>query len=68
MIIQQYKKHFATKIPNVMFNFISGTIFGIIVATIGFAPVAKTLDGMMLNIQKTASEMNRPELPAPSYR
>jgi len=51
-----------------MFNFISGAIFGIIVATIGFAPVAKTLDGMMLNIHKSASEMNRPELPAPSYR
>lgn len=51
-----------------MFNFITGVIFGIIVATIGFSPVAKTLDGMMLNIQKTASEMNRPELPPPMYQ
>jgi hypothetical protein len=48
-----------------MFNFISGTIFGIIVATIGFEPVAKFLDGAMYNIQKTTVEMNQPQLPPP---
>jgi hypothetical protein len=48
-----------------MFNFISGTIFGIIVATIGFGPIAKTLDGMMFDIQKTTVEMNAPKLPPP---
>lgn len=46
-----------------MFNFISGTIFGIIVATIGFGPIAKSLDGVMYNLQKTTVEMNRPQLP-----
>jgi len=46
-----------------MFNFISGTIFGIIVATIGFTPVATFLDGAMFNIQKTTVEMNAPKLP-----
>lgn len=48
-----------------MFNFISGTIFGIIVATIGFSPIAKSLDGMMFNLQKTTVEMNAPKLPSP---
>lgn len=48
-----------------MINFISGTIFGIIVATIGFAPVAGALDGMMFNLQKTTVEMSAPKLPPP---
>jgi hypothetical protein len=48
-----------------MINFVSGTIFGIIVATIGFTPVAGALDGMMLNLQKTTVEMNAPKLPPP---
>jgi hypothetical protein len=46
-----------------MFNFISGTIFGIIVATIGFTPVANSLNGIMFQIQKQSVEMNRPTLP-----
>jgi len=48
-----------------MINFISGTIFGIIAATIGFGPLAKFLDGAMFNLQKTTVEMNRPQLPPP---
>jgi hypothetical protein len=48
-----------------MINFISGTIFGIIVATIGFSSVATTLDSIMFNLQKTTVELNRPQLPAP---
>ena len=48
-----------------MFNFISGTVFGIIVASIGFGPIASALDGMMFNLQKTTVEMNRPKLPPP---
>jgi len=48
-----------------MINFISGTIFGIIVATIGFGPIAKFLDGAMFNLQKTTVEMNQPQLPPP---
>jgi hypothetical protein len=51
-----------------MINFISGTIFGIIVATIGFSSVAKTLDGIMFNLQKTTVEMNAPKLPLPQTR
>lgn len=51
-----------------MINFISGTIFGIIVATIGFSPVARFLDGAMLNLQKTTVEMNAPKLPPPSQK
>ena len=51
-----------------MINFISGTIFGIIVATIGFSSVAKTLDGIMFNLQKTTVEMNAPKLPPPMTR
>jgi hypothetical protein len=49
-----------------MFNFISGTIFGIIVSTIGFAPLAQTLDSGMYNLQKTTVEMSRPKLPPPN--
>jgi hypothetical protein len=48
-----------------MINFISGTIFGIIVATIGFDPIARTLNGAMFNIQKTTVELNAPKLPPP---
>ena len=48
-----------------MINFASGTIFGIIVATIGFSPVAQTLDGAMFNLQKTTVELNAPKLPPP---
>jgi hypothetical protein len=48
-----------------MFNFISGTVFGIIVATIGFSPIAVFLDGAMINLQKTTVEMNAPKLPPP---
>jgi hypothetical protein len=51
-----------------MINFISGTVFGIIVATIGFGSVAKTLDGAMFNLQKATVEMNAPKLPPPSQR
>ena len=63
--IKNIVRHFL-QIPivrNEMFNFISGTIFGIIVATIGFTPVANTLNGIMLQIQKQSVEMNRPTLP-----
>ena len=49
-----------------MFNFISGIIFGIIVATIGFTPVANALNGIMFQIQKQSVEMNRPTLPPPT--
>jgi hypothetical protein len=49
-----------------MINFVSGTIFGIIVATIGFTPVASALDSMMFNLQKTTVEMNTPKLPPPN--
>ena len=49
----------------IMFNFISGTIFGIIVATIGFGPVAKFLDSAMFNLQKTTVEVTKPQLPPP---
>jgi len=48
-----------------MFNFIAGTIFGIIAATVGFGPIAKFLDGAMFNLQKSTVEMNRPQLPPP---
>ena len=50
-----------------MINFISGTVFGIIVATIGFAPVAGALDGIMFNLQKTTVEMSAPKLPPPDF-
>jgi membrane associated rhomboid family serine protease len=48
-----------------MFNFVSGVIFGIIAATIGFGPIAKVLDGVMLNLQKTTVEVSKPQLPPP---
>ncbi len=53
-------------VRNDMFNFIFGTIFGIIVATIGFTPVANALNGIMFQIQKQSVEMNRPTLPPPT--
>jgi hypothetical protein len=49
-----------------MFNFIAGTIFGIIAATVGFGPIATALNGAMLNLQKTTIQMTKPELPPPS--
>ena len=51
-----------------MVNFIIGTVFGIIVATVGFGPVIGFLDGVMLNIQKTAIENAVPKLPQPVTR
>jgi membrane associated rhomboid family serine protease len=48
-----------------MFNFVSGVIFGIIAATIGFGPIAKVLDGVMFNLQKTTVEVSKPQLPQP---
>ena len=50
-----------------MINFISGTIFGIIVASIGFGPIASALDGMMFNLQKTTVEMSAPKLHTPDF-
>jgi len=47
-----------------MINFISGTVFGIIVTTIGFGSVAGALDGMVLNLQKITVQMNSPKLPS----
>lgn len=52
-------------VRNDVINFISGTIFGIIVATIGFTPVANALNGIMFQIQKQSVEMNSPTLPPP---
>ena len=52
-------------VRNDVINFIYGTIFGIIVATIGFTPVANALNGIMFQIQKQSVEMNRPTLPPP---
>ena len=51
-----------------MINFISGTVFGIIVATIGFSSVAGVLDGLMFGLQKTTVELNAPKLPPPSQQ
>ena len=48
-----------------MFNFIAGTIFGIIAATVGFSPIATVLNGAMYNIQKTTIETMKPQLPPP---
>lgn len=49
-----------------MFNFISGAIFGIIVATIGFNGVATVLNGIMFQIQKQTLELTQPQLPPPT--
>ena len=49
-----------------MINFVFGVIFGIIASTIGFGSIAKILDGVMFNIQKTTVELNRPQLPEPT--
>lgn len=48
-----------------MIHFISGTIFGIIVATIGFQPIATVLDSGMIQLQNYAARRNVPELPEP---
>ena len=49
-----------------MINFIAGTIFGIIAATVGFGPIAQALDGAMLSLQKQTVQMSAPKLPPPS--
>ena len=46
-----------------MINFIAGTIFGIIAATVGFGPIAQALDGVMLSLQKQTIQMSAPKLP-----
>jgi hypothetical protein len=48
-----------------MINFIAGTIFGIIAATVGFGPIAQALDGAMLGLQKQTIQMSAPKLPSP---
>jgi len=48
-----------------MIHFISGTIFGIIVATIGFEPIAAVLDSGMIQLQNYAAQRNVPVLPEP---
>jgi len=66
--IKNTVRHFL-QIPvvrNEMFNFISGTIFGIIVATIGFNGVATVLNGVMFQIQKQTLELTQPQLPPPT--
>ena len=49
-----------------MGNFLFGTIFGVVVSTIGFAPAAKILDSATYNVQKTAIQMTPVRLPPPS--
>jgi len=49
-----------------MFNFIAGTIFGIIAATVGFGPIADVLNGGMVNLQRTTIEIAKPQLPPPA--
>jgi hypothetical protein len=49
-----------------MINFVAGTIFGIIAATVGFGPIAQALDGAMLGLQKQTLQMSAPKLPPPS--
>ena len=48
-----------------MINFVAGTIFCIIAATIGFGPIAQSLDGLMVGLQKQTIEMSAPKLPPP---
>jgi len=48
-----------------MINFIAGTIFGIIAATVGFVPIAQSLDSLMLGLQKQTIQMSAPKLPPP---
>jgi len=48
-----------------MFNFIAGTIFGIVAATVGFGPIANILNAGMVNLQKTTIEAAKPHLPDP---
>jgi hypothetical protein len=63
MSYQKSRTYFQTK----MINFIFGTVFGIIIATVGFSSVANILDTAIFNIQKTTVELARPQLP-PSVR
>ena len=46
-----------------MINFVAGTIFGIIAATIGFDPIAQSLDCLMRGLQKQTIEMSATKLP-----
>ena len=46
-----------------MINFISGTIFGIIAATVGFIPIAQVFDGVMVGLQRQTIQMSAPKLP-----
>ena len=49
-----------------MINFVAGTVFGIIAATVGFGPIAQALDGAMLSLQKQTVQMSAPKRPPPS--
>ena len=48
-----------------MFNFICGTVFGIIVATIGFSGMAPSLDSGVRFIQEQTIQHAKPQLPNP---
>ena len=43
----------------IMFNFISGIIVGIIVATAGFSGIAKMLDNGVVKIKNTVQEQTQ---------
>jgi hypothetical protein len=42
-----------------MRNFIYGTIFGIVVATVGFSGIAHMLDKAVVKTKETASELSK---------
>jgi hypothetical protein len=42
-----------------MKNFIYGTIFGIVVATVGFSGIAHMLDKAVVKTKETASELSK---------
>lgn len=42
-----------------MKNFLIGTVFGIVVATIGFSGVARVLDNAVVKTKQTAVEISK---------
>jgi hypothetical protein len=46
-----------------MINFVIGTVFGIVISTVGFTGIAPMLDGAVQSVQKTTIENVKPQLP-----
>ena len=56
LVIWLYNKHLDTQKGNIMKAFILGTVFGLILATVGFSGVARMLDKSVDKVKEVTQE------------